>query len=255
MADKKTRIQKLTPMDIHNQQFKKRGLSGYDRREVDAFLDKVVNNYGDALDETVDLKNQVVELKDQVENLQDQVTIYQHNEDEAKRQIVEAKNKAQQIIANATQQADNDVEQARLDKDYERQQLETIKSDYERVKKEVAGYRNHIKDLLQRLIDNLDDEQWQKALDKYFSTERFYPPDGAEPIELTDEEEVVDEDDEDEDVDNGPEIEVNFEQDDSTSPQPMVGDSPNTKVIKGRESNNIQVQQGPTIIFPDDNKK
>ena len=46
----------LTPMDIHNKEFKPRGRNGYDRYEVDNFLDEVVDNYGDALDEVVDLK-------------------------------------------------------------------------------------------------------------------------------------------------------------------------------------------------------
>ena len=40
MADKET---KLTPMDIHNKEFKHRGRNGYDRYEVDSFLDDVVD--------------------------------------------------------------------------------------------------------------------------------------------------------------------------------------------------------------------
>ena len=32
-------------MDIHNEEFKKRGLSGYDRREVDSFLDEIIQDY------------------------------------------------------------------------------------------------------------------------------------------------------------------------------------------------------------------
>lgn len=257
MADKKSQTKKVTPMDIHNQEFKKRGLSGYDRREVDTFLDQIVDDYGDTLDQNVDLKNEVIHLRNEVSSLQSQVTKYQQTEEIARDKIVDAQNKAQEIINNAKEEANNQSAQAKIDKDYQRQQLETITSDYDRVKREVAGYRKYIQELLQKAIKNLDDEDWQKALDKYFSTERFYPPDGSEPITLTDEEEVVDEDDDE--VDNDGDIEVNFDEDidedDDDEPHPMEGDSPNVETINSQDTDASNGESGTTIIFPDDYKK
>lgn len=255
MADEKKESQKLTPLEIHNKEFKKRGLSGYDRREVDSFLDQIINDYGDALDQTVDLKNEIVNLKEQVSDLQKQVKQYKQNEDATKEAVGNAKIQAERIINDATVQANNTTEQAKIDTDYQRQQLETIKSDYERVKKEASGYRSYIQDLLQKAIDNLNDENWQKALDKYFDTERFYPPDGAEPIMLTDEDEDVDEDEEVE-VDNGIDDEVNFEQDteeDNNSPKPMTGDSPSVETVNNEDTSSNN-GSGTTVIFPDDYK-
>lgn len=52
----------LTPMDIHNKEFSTK-LRGYDSKQVDGFLDRIVDAYGDALDQIVDLKNENVELK------------------------------------------------------------------------------------------------------------------------------------------------------------------------------------------------
>ena len=255
MADEKKESQKLIPLEIHNKEFKKRGLSGYDRREVDSFLDQIINDYGDALDQTVDLKNEIVNLKEQVSDLQKQVKQYKQNEDATKEAVGNAKIQAERIINDATVQANNTTEQAKIDTDYQRQQLETIKSDYERVKKEASGYRSYIQDLLQKAIDNLNDENWQKALDKYFDTERFYPPDGAEPIMLTDEDEDVDEDEEVE-VDNGIDDEVNFEQDteeDNNSPKPMTGDSPSVETVNNEDTSSNN-GSGTTVIFPDDYK-
>lgn len=255
MADEKKESQKLTPLEIHNKEFKKRGLSGYDRREVDSFLDQIINDYGDALDQTVDLKNEIVHLQEQVSDLQKQVKQYKQNEDATKEAVGNAKIQAERIINDATVQANNTTEQAKIDTDYQRQQLETIKSDYERVKKEASGYRSYIQDLLQKAIENLNDENWQKALDKYFDTERFYPPDGAEPIMLTDEDEDVDEDEEVE-VDNGIDDEVNFEQDteeDNNSPKPMTGDSPSVETVNNEDTSSNN-GSGTTVIFPDDYK-
>ncbi|WEV37803.1 DivIVA domain-containing protein [Lactobacillus sp. ESL0677] len=255
MADKKTQAKRLTPMDIHNQEFKKRGLNGYDRREVDSFLDQVVDDYGDALDQTVDLKNNIISLKDQVANLQTQIDQYQQTKEEAEQAVVRAQEQAQKIIQNATQQA-------AINTDYEKQQQRTINNDYERLKKEIAGYRNHLQDLLQTAIDNLSDEKWQKALDKYFSTERFYPPDGSEPITLVDDDEDMEDDEELDELDNDDEDDVNFEEDieedqdldDSDQPQPMTGDSPSHETVNPQTSNLSDNGSGPTIVFPDDYK-
>lgn len=266
MADEKKETQKLTPIKIHNKEFKKRGLSGYDRHEVDSFLDQIINDYGDVLDQNVDYKDKIIQLQDQVSNLQKQVAQYQQNENATNEAINNAKINAERIINDATVQANNATEQAKIDTDYQRQQLETIKSDYERVKKEVSGYRRYIQELLQKAIENLNDENWQKALDQYFDTERFYPPDGAEPIMLTDEDEDVDEDeddnidedDEDEDfeVDNDTDNAVNFEQEseeENNSPQPMTGDSPSIETVDNKDTE-VNKNYGTTIIFPDDYK-
>ena len=262
MADEKKESQRLTPLEIHNKEFKKRGLSGYDRHEVDSFLDQIINDYGDALDQTVDLKNEIVHLQEQVSDLQKQVKQFQQNENATKEAVGNAKIKAERIINDATVQANNTTEQAKIDTDYQRQQLETIKSDYERVKKEASGYRSYIQDLLQKAIENLNDENWQKALDQYFDTDRFYPPDGAEPIMLTDEDEDVDEEedideDTDDELDNDIDDEVNFEQDideNNDSPQPMSGDSPHTETVNTKNVNDSNNGSRPTVIFPNDYK-
>lgn len=258
MAKKETQ-KKLTPMDIHEVEFKKRGLSGYDRHDVDQFLDQIVDDYGDALDQTVDLKNEILQLKQQqsemqqqINSLNKQVVDYQKVQQTAQEKITQAQVKAQQIIDEATQNANDQIAQAKVDTDYQKQQLQTIKADYERVKEEAAGYRSYIQKLLQQAIDNLNDEQWQKALDKYFGTERFYPQDGGEPLTLTSAEEDVDEDEEDDgEVDNDSLNEVNFGQDiDNDEPRPMTGDSSNNITIDVHDDD----PGANSFVFPDNYK-
>ncbi|WEV71527.1 DivIVA domain-containing protein [Lactobacillus sp. ESL0785] len=254
MADKETQIRRLTPMDIHNQEFKKRGLNGYDRHEVDSFLDHIVDDYGDALDQTADLKNNIVELKTQITDLQKQVEQYKQISKVAEQALPNAQARAQEIVNEATAQAKTDV-------NFERQQQETLHSDYERLKKEIAGYRSHIQDLLQIAIDNLTDEKWQRALDKYFSTERFYPPDGSEPITLADDDVNIDDDEEPDELDNDDDDDVNFEEgidedrdEDDDEPQPMTGDSSNHETINSSQSNQAIDDSKTKIVFPDDYK-
>ena len=56
-------------MDIHNKEFSTK-LRGYDSKQVDGFLDRIVDAYGDALDQIVDLKNENVELKKKVDKFE-----------------------------------------------------------------------------------------------------------------------------------------------------------------------------------------
>ena len=53
----------LTPMDIHNKEFK-RSFRGYNEDEIDDFLDQVVNDYERLYRENERLKNEVAQQKE-----------------------------------------------------------------------------------------------------------------------------------------------------------------------------------------------
>ena len=264
MADKET---KLTPMDIHNKEFKHRGRNGYDRYEVDSFLDDVVDSYGDALDQVVDLKNEVVSLNKKVEDMQAQVDEYSN----MKKSLISVQHTVDQLKENAEAEAkrilDDAKKQAQTEVGYQKQQQEVISNDYKRLKKQIGEFRSHMQAMLQDEINNLNDETWQHALDEYFHTERFYPGNGAEPIG---EEEIANEAAiDDEDVDNDDVNDVNSSQepddldmdlsddsddDDDSAPKPMTGDSPHHETINLKPEM-PKTSSGPTIVFPDDYKK
>ncbi|ADX70484.1 DivIVA domain-containing protein [Lactobacillus helveticus] len=269
MADKET---KLTPMDIHNKEFKHRGRNGYDRYEVDSFLDDVVDSYGDALDQVVDLKNEVVSLNKKVEDMQAQVDEYSN----MKKSLISAQQTVDQLKGNAEAEAeakrilDDAKKQAQTEVGYQKQQQEVISNDYKRLKKQIGEFRSHMQAMLQDEINNLNDETWQHALDEYFHTERFYPGNGAEPI--GEEEEIANEATiDDEDVDNDDVNDVNSSQepddldmdlsddsddddDSAPAPKPMTGDSPHHETINLKPEM-PKTSSGPTIVFPDDYKK
>ena len=253
-------------MDIHNKEFKHRGRNGYDRYEVDSFLDDVVDNYGDALDQVVDLKNEVVSLNKKVEDMQAQVDEYSN----MKKSLISAQKTVDQVKENAEAEAkrilDDAKKEAQTEVGYQKQQQEVISNDYKRLKKQIGEFRSHMQAMLQNEINNLNDETWQHALDEYFHTERFYPGNGAEPIG---EEEIANETAiDDEDIDNDDVNDVNSSQepddldeelsddsdDEETTPKPMTGDSPHHETISLKPEV-PKSSSGPTIVFPDDYKK
>lgn len=259
MADQKKEV-KITPMDIHDKEFKRRGRNGYDRYEVDSFLDQIVDDYGNALDLTVDLKNQIVSLNAKVADLNSQIEKYQEHEAEVDKVLAsaqktatkikqEAEDEAQDILADAEDQANTDTK-------YAEQQKKTITEDYERLKAEVGQFRQHMQEMLQKQIDGLNDEEWQKALDKYFDTPRYYPEDGSEPLANSEDfdDDIDDEDLEDIDEDDEDDVESDQELDENqASPQPMTGDSPSHQTISQKEEPEMN-SSAPTIVFPDDYK-
>ena len=240
-------------MDIHNKKFKHRGRNGYDRYEVDSFLDDVVDNYGDALDQVVDLKNEVVSLNKKVEDMQAQVDEYSN----MKKSLISAQKTVDQLKENAEAEAkrilDDAKKEAQTEVGYQKQQQEVISNDYKRLKKQIGEFRSHMQAMLQ---------------DEYFHTERFYPGNGAEPI--GEEEEIANETAiDDEDIDNDDVNDVNSSQepddldeelsddsddDEETTPKPMTGDSPHHETINLKPEV-PKSSSGPTIVFPDDYKK
>jgi cell division initiation protein len=99
-------MEKITPVDIQHKSFKK-ALQGYDRTEVDQFLDEIIETLEDeaqrraALDaEIADLKERVSHFKAMEESLQNTLVLAQRTADEVK--------------ASAHKEADLIREQARL---------------------------------------------------------------------------------------------------------------------------------------------
>ncbi|MBV8655208.1 MAG: DivIVA domain-containing protein, partial [Candidatus Eremiobacteraeota bacterium] len=82
--------ERITPIDIQHKQFKK-ALQGYDRADVDAFLDEIIETLEDeahhraALDaEIADLKERISHFKAMEESLQNTLVLAQRTADEVK---------------------------------------------------------------------------------------------------------------------------------------------------------------------------
>lgn len=94
----------LTPMEIHNHEFKK-GFRGYSENEVDDFLDQIVNDYESVLRENDKLKSEiefnakeVQNYKNLEQNLKDTISIAQKTADEV---VAAAQKTAEEIISAA----------------------------------------------------------------------------------------------------------------------------------------------------------
>lgn len=96
----------LTPMDIHNKEFKRK-LRGYDMDEVDEFLDQVIRAFEALITENNHLKEQLSQVDDKLEQ-------YHNLEETLNRTLVVAQAAADELKANARREADLIIQEARL---------------------------------------------------------------------------------------------------------------------------------------------
>ena len=62
----------ITPQDIHEQEFKS-AFRGYDKDEVDAFLQAVADSYQAVLAESINLKDRLAQLENQLRQAANQI--------------------------------------------------------------------------------------------------------------------------------------------------------------------------------------
>src|SRR5579862_3655064 len=105
-------MQKITPIDIQHKTFKK-ALQGYDRAEVDQFLDEIIETLEDDAQQRAALEAEIADLKDRIshfkameESLQNTLILAQRTADEVK---AAAHKEADLIKAQAKMQAEKDI--------------------------------------------------------------------------------------------------------------------------------------------------
>lgn len=97
----------LTPVDIHNKQFKKSLFGGYDKGDVDEFLDQVIQ-------EMERLIREVSRAQEATTHLEQKLQEYRSLEETLNRTLIVAQETADGIKANAKKEAELIIQEARL---------------------------------------------------------------------------------------------------------------------------------------------
>ena len=130
----------LTPVDIHNQDFS-RSFRGYDRDEIDDFLDRVVTDYETLYRENNQLKREIelntkelTQFHNLEKNLQDTLLVAQRTSDEV---ISTANSRAEDIKQAAQQNTETIIHSAELEAkrllDDAAQKVREAVTEYERI--------------------------------------------------------------------------------------------------------------------------
>lgn len=132
----------LTPLDIHNKEFKK-GVRGYSIDEVDEFLDEVIRDFEILYKENLDLKDKMQKQEDNISKYKEiekamqntlvlaqkiSEEVKQNAQKEAELHIWEARKKAEQIIKKAEEEIINSVKKVERLRGLEQQLIIRIRT-------------------------------------------------------------------------------------------------------------------------------
>jgi cell division initiation protein len=154
----------LTPLDIHNKEFK-RGFRGYDEDEVNEFLDQVIKEFEILIREKKELEEKMAQTSEKLghftnieESLSKTIILAQETADEVKGN---AKKEAQLILKEAEKNADRIINES-LSKSRK------IAIEVEELKKQASVYRTRFRTLLEAQLEMLSDEDWDNVTSDNF---------------------------------------------------------------------------------------
>jgi cell division initiation protein len=99
-------VEKITAVDIQHKAFKK-ALQGYDRADVDQFLDEIIESIEDEAQHRAALEAEIAELKERISH-------FKAIEESLQNTLILAQRTADEVKASAHKEADLIREQARL---------------------------------------------------------------------------------------------------------------------------------------------
>ncbi|GAP00098.1 DivIVA domain-containing protein [Fructobacillus ficulneus] len=164
----------LTPDEILNHEFTRKGSRAYVAREVDSFLDDVNNDYRNLLTEFDQLqqknrqqKNRIEELEGQREQVNESIMFAQsaasrlrsETEAEVKAQLSHAQDQARQIVDDARRKAE--AESARL-----AQENVDLINEQNRLRQKVDNFRQSFISIIDQQKTLLEQEQLSQAVEK-----------------------------------------------------------------------------------------
>jgi cell division initiation protein len=145
-------MQKISPIDIQHKTFK-RTLQGYDRGEVDQFLDEVIETLEDDAQQQAALEAEIADLKERVSH-------FKAMEESLQNTHMLAQRTADEVKASAHKEADLIREQARMNAEREiagyNEAISEIRREHQRTVEASERAKNEMRSLLQTHIALLD---------------------------------------------------------------------------------------------------
>lgn len=143
---------KITPIDIQEQKFKV-SFRGYDREEVDAFLDVIAKEMEDLLRENSFLKEEIDKLNRENEHLKEM-------EESLKKTLVAAQKMAEDYKENAKKEAENILAEARVRAnkiiDEAEMRVSELNNELANTKVKIKEIKELVRGILSGFIQNLE---------------------------------------------------------------------------------------------------
>ncbi|PKM84041.1 MAG: septum formation initiator [Firmicutes bacterium HGW-Firmicutes-13] len=146
----------ITPIDIHNKEFTI-SIRGFNREEVNEFLDRIMKEYERLIKDNND-------LKDKVENLEDKLLHYQKIEETLQKALVIAQDTAEEVKRNAGKEAEIIRKEAERDAskitEEARFRASRILAEHEDLHKQVQIFKMRFRSMVEAQLSFLEAETW-----------------------------------------------------------------------------------------------
>ena len=143
----------LTPLDIHNKEFK-RGFRGYSEEDVDEFLDRVIKDYEQIYRENIEMKENIDRLNSKLEH-------FQHMESTLHNTLIIAQETAEEVKLNAKKTTELMIKETEINAqklvEEASNKVRRMASEYDDLRKQVDVYRVRMRTLVQAQLEILGD--------------------------------------------------------------------------------------------------
>lgn len=159
----------LSPLDIHNKEFANK-FRGYDEDEVNEFLEQIMKDFENILEENKTLKSNLKQSKEQVshfnsieQTLQKSILIAQEAAEDVRRNSMK---ESKLIVKEAEKNADRIVNEALS-------RARRISVEIEDLKKQSKVFRTRFKMLIEAQLDLIQSDDWDVLLEYEIDAERL----------------------------------------------------------------------------------
>jgi len=150
---------RITPMDIEQQEFS-RSFRGYNEEEVDDFLDKIVKDYEELINENV-------RLNEEIERMQEKLKEFSEIEETLRSALLNAQKSAEEMKGRVESEAKIIIEKAEMEAKELKQQVfqkeDLLKNEIDNLRRYKFIFKEKFKSMLNLYLKMLEDEEFEEV--------------------------------------------------------------------------------------------
>jgi len=149
---------RITPMDIEQQEFS-RSFRGYNEEEVDDFLDKIVKDYEELINENV-------RLNEEIERMQEKLKEFGEIEETLRSALLNAQKSAEEMKGRVESEAKIIIEKAEMEAKALKQQVfqreDLVKNEIDNLQRYKFIFKEKFKSMLNLYLKMLETEEFEE---------------------------------------------------------------------------------------------
>jgi cell division initiation protein len=170
---------RITPMDIEQQEFN-RSFRGYNEEEVDDFLDKIVKDYEELINENVRLNEEIEKMKERLKE-------FSEIEESLRGALLNTQKSAEEIKGRVENEARVMVKKAEIEAEVIKQKAsqkeEEVKNEINNLRRYKFMFKEKFKSILNLYLKMLESEEFEEQGD-YKITEKLISEDKIKEVAL-----------------------------------------------------------------------